>query len=68
MAESLPESGDELLANLGILVKFFKVVPLLSAGVTADGADVDHAVAELDKGATLHGDVEVGNVMQTEVG
>lgn len=49
-----------------LLVIFLIVVPLLRARVPADGADVDHAVAELDKGAALDGDVQVGDVVQAE--
>lgn len=40
---------------------------LLEVRVAADGRDVDHAVAELDEGAALDGDVEVGDVVQDEV-
>lgn len=68
MAEFLLEHSDKLFAHLGVLVVGLKLVALLVAGVTADGADVDHAVAELDKGAALDGDVEVGNVVQHKVG
>lgn len=49
------------------LVKGLEVVPLLGGGVPPDGRDVDHAVAELDKGAALDGDVEVRHVVQDEV-
>lgn len=68
MAEALLQSLDKLLADLGVLVKLLKVVALLGAGVATNGADVDHAVAELDKGAALDGEVEVGDVMEAEVG
>lgn len=68
MSKSLLEGGDKLLSDLGLLVKGLEVVPLLGAGVPADGGDVDHAVAELDKGSPLDGDVEVGDVVQAEVG
>lgn len=68
MGKLLLEDSDELLANLGGLVKGGKVVTLLVAGVTANGTDVDHAIAELDEGTTLDRDVEVGNVVQAEVG
>ena len=67
MTESLLESCHKLLPDLGLVVKGVKVVPLLGGSVPADGADVDHAVAELDKGAPLDGDVEVGDVVQAEV-
>lgn len=68
MAKLLAQDRDKGLANLGGLVVGLEGVTLLVASVTADRADVDHAVAELDKGTALDGDVEVGNVVQTEVG
>ena len=40
---------------------------LVVARVTSDGRNVDHAVAELDKGSALDGDVEVGDVVQDEL-
>lgn len=67
MAEALLEGSHKLLSDLGILVKLLKVVALLVAGVTANGADVDHAIAEFDKGTALDGDVEVGDVVEAEV-
>jgi hypothetical protein len=68
VGEALLEGGDKGLADLGGLVVGLEVVALLGGGVTADGADVDHAVAELDKGAALDRDVEVGDVVEAEVG
>ncbi|KAI6771954.1 hypothetical protein HG530_002912 [Fusarium avenaceum] len=68
VAESLFENSDELLADLCVLVELLKDVSLLGAGVTADGANVDHAVAELDKGTALDGDVKIGDVVQDKVG
>lgn len=66
MAKLLTELLDKLLSNLGTIIVGLKVVALLDAGVATNGAHVDHAVAELDKGAALDGDVEVGNVVQAE--
>lgn len=66
MAEALAQLLDKLLAHVVLLVVLLVVVALLDGGVAADGADVDHAVAELDKGAALDGDVEVGDVVQAE--
>lgn len=43
------------------------LVPLLHASVTADGADVDHAVAELNKGTALLGQLQVGDIPEAEV-
>lgn len=68
MTKLLAERGDKRLADLGLLVVGLEVVTLLVAGVTADRRDVDHAVAELDEGATLDGDIEVSKVVQAEVG
>ncbi len=68
MAKFFLEDLDKLLPHLGALVVRLKLVALLVARVAADGADVDHAVAELDEGAALDGDVEVGNVVQDKVG
>lgn len=65
--EPLLELGDKRLADLGLLVVLLKVLALLGGGVPADGADVYHAVAELDEGAALDGDVEVGDVVEGEV-
>lgn len=67
MAESLPESRDKLLSHLGVLVKGLKVISLLGARISAHGGDIDHAIAELDKGTPLHRDVQVGNVVKAEV-
>lgn len=68
MAKLLAERGNHRFADLGLLIVGFKIVTFLVARVTADGGDVDHAVAELNKRAALDGDVEVGNVVQAEVG
>jgi hypothetical protein len=66
-AKLLLENGNKLLSNLGLLIVGLELVSLLCAGVSADGADVDHAVAELDKGSSLDGDVQVGNVVQDKI-
>ena len=49
------------------LIILLELVALLLGAVAADGADVDHAVAELDEGAALDRDVEVGDVAEDEV-
>lgn len=67
VAESLTQLLDKSLADLVHLVIGLVVVALLDTGVTADGRDVDHAVAEFNKSAALDGDVEVGNVVETKV-
>lgn len=57
MAKSLLESCDKLISDLGILVIGLEVMSLLIRGVSPDRAHVDHAIAELDKGAPLDGDI-----------
>lgn len=47
-----------------LVVVLVEGVALRDARVPAHGTDVGHAVAELDKGAPLDGDVEVGDVVQ----
>lgn len=68
VAKLLLENRNKLLSDLGLLVVGLKLVSLLCAGVPADGADVDHAVAELDERSSLDGDVQVGDVVQDKVG
>jgi hypothetical protein len=61
------EGGDHGGADVVLDVVGLVVVAFLDRGVAANGRDVDHAVAELDKGAALDGDVEVGNVVEDPV-
>ena len=68
VAKLLAQDRNKGLTDLGGLVVGLEVVTLLVAGVTANRADVHHAVAELDKGAALDGNIEIGNVVQAEVG
>ena len=68
VAEALPKLLDHGGAHLVLVVVLEEVETLLMARVTADRADVDHAVAELDESAALDGDVHVGNVVQDERG
>lgn len=65
--ELLLQHLHKLLPNLVLLVVALVLVPLVDARVSPDRAHVDHAVAELHKGASLHGQVEVGNVVQDEL-
>jgi hypothetical protein len=65
--ESSLDLRDELLANAVLEIVLLVLVALLDAGVTTDRADIDHAVAELDEGTALLGDLEVGNVVQDEL-
>jgi len=66
MPEPTPQLVDELGPDPVDLVVPLELEPLGLAGVPPDGADIDHAVAELDEGAPLDGDVEVGDVVQDE--
>jgi hypothetical protein len=56
----------KLLANLVLEIKLLILVALLYRSVPANRADVDHAIAELDKRAALHRDLQVGDVVQDE--
>lgn len=47
----------ELLADLVLEVEFLVVVALLHGSVSSDRADVDHAVSEFHKRASLDRDV-----------
>lgn len=67
VAKLLLKSRDELLADLVLQVELLVRIPLLDTRVPPNGADVDHAVPELDEGSPLDGDVEVGDVPQAEV-
>jgi len=65
--EALAQVGDHLPPHAELVVVGEKVEALLLAGVTTNGGDVDHAVAEFDKGAALDRDGEVGNVVENVV-
>lgn len=66
IGELLLDSLHELLANLVLQVELLVVIALLHSGITANGADVDHAIAKLDESAALDWDVQVGDVVQDE--
>ncbi len=68
VAEALPKLLYHGGAHLVLVVVLEEVKTLLLARVTANGADIDHAVAELDERAALDGDVQVGNVVEDERG
>lgn len=65
--EGLLELGDHGGADVVLDVVSLVVVALLDGGVTANGGDVDHTVAELDKGTALDGDIEVGDVVEDPI-
>lgn len=45
----------------------FELVSLVDTRASSDRANVDHSVAELNKGSTLLGELHIRNVFQTEV-
>ena len=71
------ERLDELLANLGALVKFLEVVAFLFRAVATDRGDVHHAIAIFQEGAPkiirnnkhlpLNWNVQISDVAQGEV-
>jgi hypothetical protein len=63
VGEGFLELGDHGLPDLVLEVVLLVFVALVGGGVTADRGHVDHAVAELDEGTALNGDVEVGDVV-----
>ena len=62
-----PDGFDKLLPDAVLEIVLLILVPLGDAGVSANGADVDHAIPELDECAPLLGNLEVGNVVQDEL-
>lgn len=44
-----------------------ELIPLLHTGITSNGADINHAIAELNKGTTLFGQLDVGNITKAEI-
>ena len=64
VGEGFFELDDHGLPDLVLEIKLLVLVALFSGGVATDRGDVNHAVAELDEGTTLDGDVEVGDVVQ----
>jgi len=50
-----------------LLIIALILVPLLDRRVPANGTNINHAIAELDEGAPLHGDIQIGDIMQDEV-
>jgi hypothetical protein len=63
LLELCDHSGPDVVLNVVGLV----VVALLDRGVTADGRDVDHAIAELNKRTALDWNIEVGDVVKDPV-
>lgn len=65
--KTLPARLHKLFPYMLLLIILEKLLALLLRAVTADWANVEHPVAELDKGAALNGDVEIGDVVEAEV-
>jgi hypothetical protein len=64
--ELLLDSLHKLLANLVLEIELLILVALLDRSIPADRADVDHTIAELNKRAALHRDIQIGHVVQDE--
>jgi len=62
----LTEDSDELLAQVMDFVISLEVVSFLDRSITSNGRDIDHAIAELNKGSSLDWNIHIGNVMQNE--
>ena len=67
MTKLLPQSRHELLPDLVLQIKLLIIIPLLSARIPANGADIDHPIPEFDEGASLDGDVKLREISQDEV-
>ena len=65
--ERFLELRDHGFPDLVFEIVLLVFVTFFSRCVTADGRDVDHAVAELDKGAALDGNVEIGDVVENPI-
>ena len=65
--ELLSQLANKGLSDLVDLVILLKVKSLLEVSITADWADIDHAIAELDECTALDGNVEIGDVVQYEL-
>ena len=57
MGDPIKHKAPCISPDVGLLVVLLKFVPLLLAAIATNGRDVDHAVAELNEGAPLDGDV-----------
>lgn len=58
--------GD-LAPDASLEVILLKLIALLLAAIAADGRHVEHAIAELNEGAALYGDVQVSDVVQHKI-
>ena len=59
--------GHHRLTNLVRQVELLKVVTFFPVAVASDRGDVEHALPKLDKGPTLHGDVQCRQVGENPV-
>lgn len=67
MAKHLLQHSHELLPHLVLIVIRIERQPLLITSIPPHGRNINHAIPELDKSAPLDGDVQIRNVVQTEV-
>jgi hypothetical protein len=63
----LPQDPHKGLADLVLQIILLILDPLLNSRVPANGTDINHAIPELQKGASLHGDIQIGHVVQDEL-
>lgn len=66
-AKLAPKHLHHLPSHAMLQVVFLILIALLRARVPPNRADIDHAVAKLDKRAPLDRDIQVGDVAQHEV-
>lgn len=55
--------SQRAVPDVRLLIIHFKSIALLLAAVSANWRDIQHAIPELNEGATLDGDVQVGDVV-----
>ena len=66
--EFFSKGCDQRFSDVVFLVVFLEVITLGVAGVSANGADVDHAVAKFDKGPAHDWEVEFRDMPKDEFG
>ena len=59
--------SDHGLADEGSLIVILKLISLSLGAVSADRANIDHTITELNESSSLDGDIKVGDVVKDEV-
>lgn len=62
-----PAISASIAGSSGVNIRL-ELIPLLHAGITSNGADIDHAISELNESTTLPGQLDVGNITKAEIG